>query len=187
MNTTMLILSLVMYVVIIFLVILNIRMLKMIGKYIQYIEFLSEKNNSIKQKGVIEEVPYMKLTSVVDNKFELTIDDQLDKDLLLVFLSPSCEACKEMYSNIKNNINKDKVTTMIISNDLSLDNNREYLDYFNQENINFAVDIEAFQQLRIERVPYMMYVDKNRKILEQGNPGNGNKIHKVLEKYGAII
>ena len=186
MNTTMMVLTLIMYVIVVVIVILNIKILKLTGRYVQYAEFLSKKNQN-HSHGEVEEIPHMKLTSVLNDKFELSIDDQLKKNLLLVFLSPGCQPCKEVYLNLKNNININKITTMVISSDLSLDKNKEYIDHFKKENINFVIDDQVYKRLKVNSFPYMMHIDKNRKVLEQGHPGKGEEIYRIINNYNAAI
>ncbi|WP_281864774.1 thioredoxin-like domain-containing protein [Planomicrobium okeanokoites] len=184
MSDTLLVLAIITYVVILFLVILNIKILKLLGRYIQLVEQMKENPSFFKQ-NLIEEIPPMKIITIGKQEIELTIDDSTEKDFLLLFLSPGCQACKSIYKEIKSNINSDRVNTLVISNDLSLENNKEYLRHFNNEDIDFSINENLFQDLKIQGIPHMIYMKKNRKVLNQGHPVSGENLYKLVKEYSS--
>ncbi|MDX8363287.1 thioredoxin fold domain-containing protein [Cytobacillus sp. IB215316] len=182
MGTTWNILIIVLFIIVFSLVILNIRMLKLIGRYIQFVESMKM---GIPRNKQIEKIPNMVLQSDLNKEVTLNIDNNLEKDLLLIFISPNCSACKSLYPDLKNDLNGYKdVFTMIVSRGES-EENQKYYDHFKNEGLNYVSDKNLFDKMGVYSFPYAMYVRKDKKILAQGHPGDSSFIYKMVEKNSA--
>lgn len=171
METSLLILNLIMYSVIVLIVVLNVKILKLLGKYIQYVEYLIKiKPDTSITPPTIKEMPEMIVTSSLDDKYELQLRGKLDSDILFLFISPNCKACKDIYGSIKKNINKFGTKVIVVSDDKYLQNNQQYSSHFTAENITFIANKELFTELKIDSVPYMILINKEREVVEQRNP-----------------
>lgn len=178
MESSLLTLNLIMYLVIVLIVFLNVKILKLLGKYIQYVEYLIKmKPNTSMNPQTIKEIPEMKVTSSLDENFELQLGSKLDSDILFLFISPSCKACKDIYASINRSINKYGTKTVIVSDDNSLQNNHQYLSHFTAENITFIANKDLFTELKIDSVPYMILINKERVVVEQRNPFSAEDVY----------
>ncbi|MDX8365385.1 TlpA family protein disulfide reductase [Cytobacillus sp. IB215665] len=182
MDTKWIVLIIVLFIIVLSLVILNIRMLKLIGRYIQYVE--SFQGGFTPKK--IDKIPNMKIKSDLNDEVTLYVDENLDQDLLLVFISPGCSACKSIYPHLNSSLNKyQNVFTMVVVDSNAEEENSEYFDHFVKEGLHYVNSKKVYDDIGISSVPYVMYVGKNRQVLEQGYPSDADYIYQIADKHNS--
>ncbi len=114
-----------------------------------------------------------KLTGIYPNQAKWDVKFPISMDLVLVFVSPQCSTCNEVLPHIKDFFERQKtIKTILISIIDDIRMNQAYIAYRDLEKMEYVMSEKMGDDLKIEGVPYALYVNQEGVVSAKGLVNN---------------